>query len=432
MTASTLTCIAPTSLLTRRIRVEAMFFWMCLVFITIGFYGFWGFLKLKIFYLAWAACFCLTVWLSVSGRLRLADAARDSLPPFVWLAYLLASTLWSPSPQTALWYYTGQLLYPLVFILAYVWARTMPRHSVAVFFELNLLLIFPLLLWYLITQGELPIGHPIPIRNEFAQRIVIGIPMLVWQLRNRPGIGRTLLLIAALVATIAIESRTALLIAPAILLVSWVFIQRRARRGRATAQALMLIGGAVALAAAIPAIRVLMERSLGRLSTQTQLSVSSAMEDLSRPPEERTDIERRVALAVAMQSFIAHPLRGGGYYSTFAITGTLLPRPISAHGLPSTLLGETGLIGTMIFAWMIGRFFRRLARARRGPISESEYGFLQACIITMLGALLIGLLQQIDQTTWLYALLAGGYASSRPGVRGAGTATLNGDRIDAT
>jgi hypothetical protein len=433
MTASTLVDIGPTPLLARRLRVEVMFFWLCLAFITAGFFGYWVLLKFKIFYLAWTACFCLTVWLSLFGRLRLADAARDSLPLLVWLAYLLASTLWSPSPATAFWYFTGSLLYPLVFILSFVWARSIPRPTLAVFFELNLLVIFPLLMWYLVTNGKLPADHPIPIRSEFAQRIVTGIPFLVWQLRNRPRLGRKLLLVASLVASVVIESRAVILIAPIVLFASWVFIQRRAGRLRAATQAMALIAVAIGLAVALPPVRGLMERGLSRFGPQTmRLSISSAMDELSRPPEERADIERRVSLAVAMQSFLAHPFRGGGYYSTMTITGDLLPRAISAHGLPSTLLGETGLIGTMIFAWIIVRFFRRLARARAGAISESEHGFLQACTITMLAALLLGLLQQVDQTIWLYVLLAWGYAASRRGFFPTGSTALSDQHSGAT
>ncbi len=420
MSAPTAPAVAIRPLVTRRVSVEAVFFGLCIVLLTIGFYGFWGLLKLKVLYLAWLGCFSLALWLSLFGRVRLGDAVRDTLPMLAWIAYLFVSVLWSPSRATALSFGSASLLYPLVFVVSFVWARTVSRHLLAMFFEVNLLVIFPLLLWYLITRGDLPIDNLIPVRSEFAQRIVTGIPFVVWQLRNWPGIGRRLLLVAALVTTLAIQSRAVILVAPVMLLTSWVFIQREHGRVRAAVNAVGLIFVASVLALAIPQVRDLMSRSFGRFGAgSTNLDVSTALDELTRPRDEQTDIERRVALAVSFQSFLAHPIRGAGYFSTYAITGDLLPRPISAHGLPSTLLGETGLIGTLIFLWLIARYFRRLSRARAAAaspaVSAAERGFLQTCLVAMAGALILGLVHQVDQTTWLYVLLAWGYAA--PGAR---------------
>src|SRR5207247_857916 len=125
------------TLLTRRVRAESVFYAACLVLITIGFYGYWGLLKLKVVYVAWAACFVLALWLSFIGRLKFGAAARNSIPILAWLGYELASSIWSPSTETTLLYLRAAVLYPVAFTVSFVWARTISRRWLALFFELH-------------------------------------------------------------------------------------------------------------------------------------------------------------------------------------------------------------------------------------------------------------------------------------------------------
>jgi hypothetical protein len=74
------------------------------------------------------------------------------------------------------------------------------------------------------------------------------------------------------------------------------------------------------------------------------------------------------------------------------------------------LLGETGLVGTMIFMWMIIRFFRRVNAQSRVASADEKDGFLATCRLTMVGILLLGLFHQVDQSQLLFVLLAWGYS----------------------
>jgi hypothetical protein len=96
--------------------------------------------------------------------------------------------------------------------------------------------------------------------------------------------------------------------------------------------------------------------------------------------------------------------------STEAITTELYGKVrLSAHGLPSTLLGETGVVGTLIFFWLIVGFFRRLAPR---DASRYERQFCALAALAMVVMLLFGLFHQLHQTPAFYTLLAFGYAGA--------------------
>jgi hypothetical protein len=122
------------------------------------------------------------------------------------------------------------------------------------------------------------------------------------------------------------------------------------------------------------------------------------------------DVVRLVSNAVALQSFKAHPIQGGGYYSTLAIT-TGEHLAVGAHGLPAVLFGETGLVGAAIFLWLLVRFFRGSALARKRAVTASEQGFWQTAQLAMLGMLLFGLFHQVEQMSQFFVLLSWGYAA---------------------
>jgi hypothetical protein len=180
-----------------------------------------------------------------------------------------------------------------------------------------------------------------------------------------------------------------------------------------------IIGAFLVAFAVVPVFREALTHSFARFSGEgeagTSFSISSAvLDEMSKAPEDRVDIARRLQLFIALQSFVAHPLLGGGYQSTAAIIMSRFGWEVGAHGLPATLLGEMGLAGTAIFVWMIARFYRRINYARARTRDLRRRGFLSTCKLTMLGVLLLGLFHQIHEMPATFVLLAWGYAGPRP------------------
>ena len=394
-----------------RISRGTFLYVLCLATVATGFYLYWWFWKLKIYFISWAVCLLIVSCFRFTGHLRMRGVAQDMLPIIVWYAYLSASAVWSPSPSTTLYQISAIAVNPLVFLVSYAWAKSTSQWALSAFFEFETLLILPIVLWYLVTIGKLYDASLGALRSEFAATCLLSLPFLIWRVRSGGSVRSTAVLLAALGFLLAGDSRSALLIMP-VLVLGAVFLVARPRhgRGRLIATAVLLSSLLFAMGASIPGFRDAVSHSWGRFSpTETRLSISpSILDEVAGPADVQVDIERRLQLFISLESFLNHPMLGAGYQSTYVIIRNQFGREVSAHGLPSTLLGETGLVGTALFVWMIARFFKRINSATFRSMNERS--FYSTCKLTMLGMLLLGLFHQVDQSQALFVLLAWGYA----------------------
>ncbi|MDP9200810.1 MAG: O-antigen ligase family protein [Gemmatimonadota bacterium] len=401
---------------TLRVRRGTLFYVLCLVTIASGYYLYWGLWKLKAYFIAWGLCLVIAIAMLLANHLRARRVLLDMLPVLVWYGYLAASALWSPSPGTTLFYVGAALVNPVAFLVSYAWARSTSEWSFSSFFELQAVLILPIVFWYLFTIGHMYDDKLGAVRTGFAASCLIALPFLIWRARKRPGIKSVVVLLAAFALILTSDSRSGLVVMPVLLFGALFFVgQSRLSFSRSTAAVFVLLGTLVLAVVSIPALRDAFLHSLGRFSsTSSQFSISSSiLDEMARPAEGQVDIARRLQLFIALRSFLSHPLLGGGYQSTYAIISNQFGWEVSAHGLPSTLLGETGLVGTAIFIWMIVRFYRRIgSEASLG--SPHEIGFVSTCKLTMFGLLLLGLFHQVDQGQPLFVLLGWAYAMPAP------------------
>lgn len=397
-----------------RVQRGALFYALCLTAISVGYYAYWVLWKLKAYYFGWATCLMVVLLLAATGQLRLAGLGRAIVPIAVWYGYLFLSALWSPSPANTIYYAASALINVVAFVVSYAWARSASDRALSGYFEFQTYLIVPIVLFFLVTIGQLYDDSLGAIRTGFASTCLTALPFLIWRLRDRMTPVTLVALLLALLFVVTGESRSGLLIAPILVAGSVLFVGGRPG-GRARAVAL-LVALAVVLGAAlllVPGMRDAVLHSWGRFTSEgTNLSISSSiLDEITAAPDQRVDIERRLQLFIALQSFLSHPIIGGGYQSTFTTIHEQFGWEISAHGLPSTLLGETGLVGTTIFGWMIVRFFRRVKRARHATANAMRKEFLATCALTMIGLLLLGMFHQVDQNPSLFVLLAWGYAA---------------------
>ena len=266
----------------------------------------------------------------------------------------------------------------------------------------------------LVTQGALVNEAFFAIRSSIAFALATALPLLIWRaserrlLRHRLAVGGSVLLLLVL------NSRTALLALPVVIIASSIIVARR--RGRSIRLVVMLVFAATtgsALILAVPSLRGAAAASFERFGENSiSLDISQDVEhELALPAEQQVDVERRLQALVALQFFTANPLRGGGYMSTAAKTSDVYDREgLSAHGLPSTLLGETGLIGTALFIWIVSQSYRGMRHRLRQADSASERAFHRSVQLTLATMLFFGLFHQLHQIPSFFVLLGWGAA----------------------
>lgn len=402
----------------RSISRGTFFYSFCLGSITLGYYLYWLTGKLKFFYAGWAASLLLLGLMAAKADLNLSGLSRGFAPVAAWFVYLAVSATWAPAPKTSLFLLAVALINPVAFIISYGWARATSLWMLSFFFELQVLLIVPLAIWYLWTTGRPYDASFGAARSEFALRCVVSIPFLVWRARSRPTARTIGVLLATLLLILSLDSRSALVVTPMVLFGSLMSIKGSIGRFAVSRTSLILsVIGLLALCLALPPVREKASRSLSRFGpAETSFSVTSNLySEVDQPGDARVDIERRLQLFVAFESFISNPMFGGGYQSTYEIIQQRFGWEVSAHGLPSTLAGESGLVGTVVFSFVIVSFFRRIRPRLRTAESEIERGFFKACIWTMVALLLFGLFHQVDQEQSIFVLLAWGFALGTPG-----------------
>jgi hypothetical protein len=260
----------------------------------------------------------------------------------------------------------------------------------------------------LATTGQLYESDRGSVRTMLAAQMVMALPFIIWRARNRPSYGRYGLVALSVLLLAGGGSRIAPVVGIFTLIVAIAFVQRE-RRQRLRG---MLVASGGILALALIALSVPVVRS-GGSEAISRFIESGEYVRTEEGDEVPADVVRLVSNAVALQSFKSHPIRGGGYFSTLAIT-TDEHLAVSAHGLPALLFGETGLVGVAIFLWLVVRFFRGTALARKRAVIASEQGFWQTAQLAMVGMLLFGLFHQVAQMSQFFVLLAWGYAAKYP------------------
>jgi hypothetical protein len=401
---------------TLRVRESSFIHALMLCTIFSGFYAYWIFWKLKFFYIGWAACMILLAALLLNPmRWSTRGLGRALGPVVLWYLYLAASSLWSPDPITTLSLVAAGALFVMAFVAGFFWSQHLTWWEQSKYFQLLVLVMLPVVAYFVVTTGRLYDESLGAVRTGLATTGLLSLPFLVWRAKNRPTVLSWALVAMVMLLLIGGGSRTAPLIAMFALVTSVGLVQRK--DGDKLRSLFVAVVGSFALfaiALVLPPVRQAAMGSFTKLTRETTFNLVGAADLFVAPDAERVDFERRLQAAVAAQSFIEHPIRGAGYFSTLAITRDQYNLGVGAHGLPALLLGETGLIGTAIFTLMLVLFFRRTRRAIQMASTLEERGFVETLRLTMWTMLLFGLFHQVDQSTQFFVVLAYGYGLNVP------------------
>ena len=396
-----------------RARTSAghVYFGLCMGSLAFGFVLFYAFFKYKLVLFGWLVCVGLfaVFWIARSIRFRL--DVRVLLPVLAFQGWLWLTAAWSYDPRQTLWWLALDSLLPVVFLLAISWAQNVTAWRLSWYFEMTAVLYSLLGLWFLVTTGGFVDDRFGAVRSGMAAALLTAVPFLFWRLRLRANPYRAALTVWTVLSLLAVGSRSALVLLPVALLGGvWIAV-RTNRRPLSTAfiaaLATLVVAGALL---AVPAVRAGLAEGLARFSPAHQsLDVSAkVVSELGR--SEAVDIDRRLQAFVALETFLADPALGDGYMNTYMKVQDRFQREVSAHGLPFTLLAETGLVGTVLFLLMVASCYRALRRAAQGAASLRERGFMLTLTLTLTVLLLFGLFHQVHQNPTFHVLLGWGYA----------------------
>lgn len=393
------------------VRLGRLSYLTCLVIISIAYAAYVVFQKYKLYYFGWALCVLITLGLLLTGSLRLWRPRGALLPLTLFYAYLGLTAFWAYSPARTLYYLASDVLMPTAFMLSIMWAQNTEKEDLGLYFEMMVVTNLLVICYSLLTVGELIDESYYAIRTWYGFVFATAIPFLVWRSSIRRSLVARVLLLICLGMIAVLGNRTGLLAVPVLLVGAFVIVWRVSPRRTLGWFSGFLVACSLAttLTTQLPTVQRSIAAALSRFNAENlSLDISSNVEsELSN--QQAADIDRRLQAFAALQSFAESPIVGRGYMSTAAKTEDLYGRELSAHGLPFTLLGETGLVGTLLFLWVLGSYFRRLAALRRTAPTREDRGYYGISLWTMIGMLFFGLSQQLHQNPAFFILLAWAY-----------------------
>ena len=192
------------------------------------------------------------------------------------------------------------------------------------------------------------------VRSTYGAFFLASLPASLFLAIQR----RSLLAIAVLILTLAIgvqlASRTFLLLSLPALLGTMMVTFRDSEVFRLVRWPLLLLVGVVGAAIFVEAAAFSGSDLFETIGRGTSFQIDETVFAEARTPWLASeDLVRRLLVVVGLDSFRESPIFGAGFMSTPFYLGQYYTVEQSAHGLPLFLLGETGLIGTALFFWLL-------------------------------------------------------------------------------
>lgn len=214
--------------------------------------------------------------------------------------------------------------------------------------------------------------------NSLISYLLLCWPFALCYLRDRSVVLTAALFVLFLVVSFAGVSKTMMVLAPPLVLLSLPTVLSRLRPGALLAGLLIagvLLFALVKLVASLPIGMFMLDLWLGRLDIDRNALDTLSIADLINPVALGSEAwdDRSVLRAEAMRIFYEHPLTGTGWatfpFLSFIEQGT-------SHALTTDLLQQTGLIGTALFWCVTVEIIARLIGFVRG-----EAGFRRLALL---------------------------------------------------
>lgn len=403
-----------------RVQAAPFHYRACLALLFVGYCASFFLHKYKLYYFGWAICVLITTTMLLAGKLRLRLTLRHVAALALFYAYLPLTALWSDSPSDTLYYALADMLGPVAFVMGIVWAQNNPARRLSEYITMFVAAHILIAVALMTSSGGLSFDQYDAIRSALGLATVTGLPILIWRAKLRPRVQRVLWPVVSTILILVLGSRAALILVAPVLVASFYSLSE----GRLKFIRAALRFGALGLLAvlviwSVPGLRRGAYAALGRFGPDNlSFAISPGGGDAVLTDQVQVDFDRRLQAAVALGSFLNRPLTGGGYMSTLSITTNTYGRVgLSAHGLPFTLLGETGLLGTAIFLWFLLGCYRSVKRRLAAPLSRTDASFYRILLVSLAAMLAFGFFHQIHQVPSFFVLLGWGYAADRTAPR---------------
>ena len=370
----------------------------------------------KIHYISYFLFAIPVIALTIKKRLRSDGALYSERSLLLFFLYLTVSISWAYSPSTTAQWIAVDSLYLLVFWLAYVLFINLTEDRLARVFELIPFGVACVSIWALIVFGEVRVSEGEDFSQLGATSTILSfyltaaLPFLVRDLYLEKKLIAKLALLATIPLTFLLQSRAAL--GANLFVVVLTAIDFATFNRRRLLQTAAILGTVVVVVGIVFSTVDFEEDSLGgRLQHATTFSFMDAEEEFQHPEMKGEDLERRMMWFVAYQGFVEHPIEGIGYGGINSRFDDTFGYEVPSHGFVTTLLAETGLLGTVLFLFVMTGYFVRLGRGLKQSSTYEQRTFLKASRASMIGMLFVGLFHQVYQDQIFFILLAWGYAS---------------------
>lgn len=244
------------------------------------------------------------------------------------------------------------------------------------------------------------------IRTLLGAYFLVGLPGATYLAFRYRSIMAGAVILAMIAVGADLGSRTFVLISLPAVVLTLMVIGRGSRFMRLARWPIIVISALAVAAVVLEASNFsavgVMDKLSGRASSFAVDEATFA--EAKDPAAAADDLERRLLVAVGMESFNRSPIFGAGFLSTRYYVGFYYAQEMTAHGLPFFLLGETGLIGTLIFLialWVPLTGYYRHAKLLNFDGASVAYVEL----ITLVVILFNGLFHQVYSDFYFYLFL---------------------------
>jgi O-antigen ligase len=359
----------------------------------------------RIFYIAVALAFCLSLYFVWTGAMKNPGLSRHARPLLIFYAYLGITALWAEYPGHTLTTVAIFSIFLVLWALFFLLQWNYDEYEVIQLFRcvpyvVAITYIYLGLRFGGIRPYDLDTANSIgATANSGALWLVASLPFILCLVRRGDKRARLELILACFLIVVS-ESRAGYLLA-VFCFVADVYLHRASLRrfGADLMKYAIFVLLLVGFAWFLPVTRPLIEDGFSRaLMTSTQ-------------DEAAADIERVAMFQVGWESFREHPLWGIGYDNVGPLVEDAYGVNIVSHNILITLIAEAGWPGFILFVWVMWTFFKRTtaALANRG---DKNRGFYRACIISMVATLAAGMAHPLLGFPMFYVVLGVGYAAA--------------------
>jgi len=328
---------------------------------------------------------------------------RAVVPSALLYGWWSLTALWSPNPE-ALYYVGVTGVFWLVGASAIVLKERFWEDATLWLIVLSSAACIISAFYSLYEVGTMIDESKGSMRSTFGTFLAAGISGALYFAITKRSIIAGLVFVASIFVGLQLGSRTFVLIAAPAVLATIFILTRKSEFARLLRYPIIL---SIALVLGVVANDMLADSGsdIAISGRQTSFSVDESIFSEARSPfEQGADVERRLLIAVGLESFFDNPVVGAGFLSTPEYMLAVYGRAVVAHGFPFFILGETGLIGLVIILIVVRHSLRGYWLAiRQSHPKRSETAMIE--MTTFLAILGIGMFQQVYQEFYLFIFL---------------------------